>query len=42
MERYFHKELGELKEELLKMALLTKEAIEKATRALLDQNIELA
>ncbi len=42
MERYFHKELDELKEQLLKMALLAKEAIEKATRALLDQNIELA
>ena len=42
MERYFHKELNELKQELLKMALLTKEAIEDATHALLDQDLQLA
>lgn len=42
MERHFHKELDKLKEDLLKMALLTKSAIEKSVKALLDQDLELA
>ena len=42
MERHFHEELRQLKEELFKMALLVKEAIENATRALLTQSGERA
>ena len=42
MESRFHQELEHLKMLILQMAALTERAMEKATRALLERNIELA
>lgn len=42
MESRFHQELEQLKMLILQMAALTERALEKATRALLERNIELA
>lgn len=42
MERHFDEELNTLRESLIHMSSLSEEAIAKATKALVDRNVELA